>query len=106
MELEERAVKDCLTKSGHMPPDDAVYETPSDYAPLSVNTVSTSSSASPAPSSSSLHNMSIPMSPNSDGGYNSGRDSTPSPALSVGHEEVSVPTASIKTEAVGVWRPF
>ena len=76
-------------------------------APLSVNTVSTSSSASPAPSSSSsLHNMSIPMSPNSDGGYNSGRDSTPSPALSVGHEEVSPPAAPIKTEAGSVWRPF
>ena len=72
-------------------------------APLSVNTVSTSSS-----SSSSLHNISMPMSPNSDGGYNSGRDSTPSPALSVGHEEVSPApvAASIKTEATGVWRPF
>ena len=37
MELEERAVNDCLTKSGRMPPTDAVYETPSEYAPLSVN---------------------------------------------------------------------
>ena len=37
MEMEERAVKDCLTKSGHTPPEDAVYETPSDYEPLSVN---------------------------------------------------------------------
>ena len=76
-------------------------------APLSVNTVSTSA-ASPAPSSSSSssqHNISMPMSPNSDGGYNSGRDSTPSPALSVGHEEVSAPAASVKSEA-GVWRPF
>ena len=75
-------------------------------APLSVNTVSTSSTSAVSPAPSSQHNISMPMSPNSDGGYNSGRDSTPSPALSVGHEEVSpVPAASIKSEA-SVWRPF
>jgi hairy-and-enhancer-of-split protein len=64
---------------------------PSMPSPLSINTVSASSSSH------------LPMSPISDGGYNSGRDSTPSPALSVGHDEV--PAAAIKTEA-GVWRPF
>ena len=37
LKLEERAVKDCLAKSGHTPPEDAVYETPSEYEPLSVN---------------------------------------------------------------------
>ena len=71
--------------------------------PLSVNTVSTSSSMSlPASSPQPSHNLSLPMSPNSDGGYNSGRDSTPSPALSVGHEEA----APIKSEPSNVWRPF
>ena len=72
--------------------------------PLSVNTVSTSSSMSlPASSPQPSHNLSLPMSPNSDGGYNSGRDSTPSPALSVGHEEMAAP---IKSEPSNVWRPF
>ena len=72
--------------------------------PLSVNTVSTSSSMSlPASSPQPSHNLSLPMSPNSDGGYNSGRDSTPSPALSVGHEEAAAP---IKSEPSNVWRPF
>ena len=72
--------------------------------PLSVNTVSTSSSSMSLPASSPQpsHNLSLPMSPNSDGGYNSGRDSTPSPALSVGHEEA----APIKSEPSNVWRPF
>ena len=71
--------------------------------PLSVNTVSTSSPVSlPASSPQPSHNLSLPMSPNSDGGYNSGRDSTPSPALSVGHEEA----APIKSEPSNVWRPF
>merc|ERR1711879_1082663 len=46
-------------------------------SPLSVNTVSTSAAQSP-----------LPLSPISDGGYNSGRDSTPSPALSVGSEDI------------------
>ena len=71
-------------------------------SPLSVNTVSTSASA-PAP---------LPLSPISDGGYNSGRDSTPSPALSVGSEDI--PQHIIKQEVVAapvpsnsaVWRPF
>ena len=73
--------------------------------PLSVNTVSTSSSSMSLPASSPQpsHNLSLPMSPNSDGGYNSGRDSTPSPALSVGHEEMAAP---IKSEPSNVWRPF
>ena len=73
--------------------------------PLSVNTVSTSSSSMSLPASSPQpsHNLSLPMSPNSDGGYNSGRDSTPSPALSVGHEEAAAP---IKSEPSNVWRPF
>jgi hairy-and-enhancer-of-split protein len=55
----------------------------SSSSPLSVNTISTSS----VPSTS----MHLPMSP----------ISTPSPALSVGHEDVP----EIKKEA-GVWRPF
>ena len=76
---------------------------PAAAGPLSVNTVSTSSSMSlPASSPAPSHNLSLPMSPNSDGGYNSGRDSTPSPALSVGHEEA----APIKSEPSNVWRPF
>ena len=65
--------------------------------PLSVNTIS-----------SSCSNLKIPVSPSitsEDGGYNSGRDSTPSPALSVGrasplHHFHQQP----KQEAV--WRPF
>ena len=67
-------------------------------SPLSVNTVSTSASAPSAP---------LPLSPISDGGYNSGRDSTPSPALSVGSEDI--PQHIIKQEVVAtsaVWRPF
>ena len=76
---------------------------PAPRAPLSVNTVSTSSANAASPA----HNISLPMSPNSDGGYNSGRDSTPSPALSVGSEDVS---RHIKQEAAAatspVWRPF
>ena len=67
--------------------------------PLSVNTISSSSSSS-----------SMPMSPSSDGGYTSGRDSSPSPPVSVGcpspvhcqQQEQQV----IKQEAAGVWRPF
>jgi hypothetical protein len=35
--LEEKAVDDCIKKSGHEPPRDAVYETPTAYSPLSVN---------------------------------------------------------------------
>merc|ERR1711941_130431 len=70
-------------------------------SPLSVNTVSTSAAQSP-----------LPLSPISDGGYNSGRDSTPSPALSVGSEDI--PQHIIKQEVVAplvssnssVWRPF
>ena len=70
-------------------------------SPLSVNTVSTSASQAP-----------LPLSPISDGGYNSGRDSTPSPALSVGSEDI--PQHIIKQEVVApvassnssVWRPF
>ena len=67
-------------------------------SPLSVNTVSTSASAPSAP---------LPLSPISDGGYNSGRDSTPSPALSVGSEDI--PQHIVKQEVVAtsaVWRPF
>merc|ERR1712172_100378 len=41
-------------------------------APLSVSTVSTSSTSAVSPAPSSQHNISMPMSPNSDGGYNSG----------------------------------
>jgi len=69
-------------------------------SPLSVNTVSTSAASAP-----------LPLSPISDGGYNSGRDSTPSPALSVGSEDI--PQHIIKQEVVApaasnsaVWRPF
>ena len=69
-------------------------------SPLSVNTVSTSAAQAP-----------LPLSPISDGGYNSGRDSTPSPALSVGSEDI--PQHIIKQEVVApvasnssVWRPF
>merc|ERR1712117_166084 len=70
-------------------------------SPLSVNTVSTSASQAP-----------LPLSPISDGGYNSGRDSTPSPALSVGSEDI--PQHIIKQEVIApvaasnssVWRPF
>ena len=68
-------------------------------SPLSVNTVSTSAPSAP-----------LPLSPISDGGYNSGRDSSPSPALSVGSEDYSM---HIKQEVVAapaspvpVWRPF
>ena len=65
--------------------------------PLSVNTASSSSSGK-APSST--------LSPSSDCGYNSGRDSTPSPALSVG-QEVETPAALVdKKEPSCVWRPF
>merc|ERR1719323_1474451 len=67
-------------------------------SPLSVNTISTSAAQAPLPIS--------------DGGYSSGRDSTPSPALSVGSEDI--PQHIIKQEVVApvassnssVWRPF
>ena len=66
-------------------------------SPLSVSTISTSSQR---PSSTHQH----PLSPVSDGGYNSGRDSTPSPALSVGSEEI--PQIKQEVASTSVWRPF
>ena len=62
--------------------------------PLSVNTVT-----------SSHKQQHLPMSPISDGGYNSGRDSTPSPALSVGSPSPR-PVVFKQESSAGVWRPF
>ena len=58
--------------------------------PLSVNTISSSTP------------LKCSLSPSSDGGYNSGRESTPSP-VSVGAPSPPAPRPA-KTEAV--WRPF
>jgi len=45
----------------------------------------------------------LPMSPISDGGYTSGRDSSPSPPLSVG---APTPPPAHQQQASPVWRPF
>lgn len=48
----------------------------------------------------------LPMSPSSDGGYTSGRDSSPSPPLSVGSPSPAPMSPSQQRSASPVWRPF
>ena len=60
---------------------------------ISVNTVSTSGNAALSPATS-------------DGGYNSGRESTPSPSLSIPEIKKEAVAVVPPTSASGVWRPF
>jgi len=58
-------------------------------------------SVSCPPSSASLSRPLMSLSPSSDGGYTSGRDSSPSPPLSVG-----CPSPAPQASTAAVWRPF
>ena len=68
--------------------------------------VSPMSSLSPLAMASTPLRPQLPLSPISDNGYNSGRDSSPSPPLSVGcPSPIPVDMAAPRTKSP-VWRPF